>query len=161
MTRTCNVCSHSDRDAIERDLLNHMSYRTLASSYVELSKDSAHKHATNCIPKLLAKARDAQDLTRADALLWDLALIRTSAIRALEGAESAGDNLTMLRAIREVRENLRVMGEMRGVLDAQGSQRALISPVALSLIVQVLAPHPEIAQDVVDALEPLEELDAG
>jgi hypothetical protein len=162
--RTCNICSHPYRDAIERDILHRVSQERIATAHATqnhpLSQSGVSRHAENCIPELLAKAREADDVARADVLLADLGRIRAAAFRALEDAEGAGDRLTMLRAIREARENLRILGELRGELNAAQAQRALISPVALQVIIQTLEPHPELAEAVAEALEPLEELEA-
>ena len=89
-------------------------------------------------------------------LLEDIANIRDTTFRALDKAEAADDVPTMLRAIREARENVRILGELRGELNVQTLQGAYISPVAMNILVQVLHPHPDIAEAVVDALEPLE-----
>ena len=164
MPRLCTVCAHPESFVINEAILGlgedgKLSNRAIAKQYGV--DDSAVQRHKEHIPELLLKASAADDIARADVLLDDIAAIRSAAFRALDFAEAAQDIPTMLRAVREARENVRILGELRGELNSRAESRALISPVALSVLVQVLAPHPELAQVVADALEPLEELEAN
>jgi len=109
----------------------------------------------------LVQASRAQEIADADILLDDIAAIRAKTIKVLDNAESTEDWNTMLKAIREARENVRILGELHGRLGARPETRPLISPVAMNVIVNVLAPHPELAVALADALEPLELEEAG
>lgn len=164
MPRACTVCDHPDSLEINEAIVGvgeqgKLSNRAITRQY-GLSKDAVRRHIAH-IPQLLVKASMAQEIADADLLLDDIAAIREKTFDALDKAEEADDIINMLRAIREARENVRILGELRGLLSARVETRPLISPVAMNVIVQVLAPHPELATTLAEALEPLEELEAA
>jgi hypothetical protein len=159
MPLTCSVCAHPESFVINEAILGvgengKLSNRAIAKRY-GVDDSSVQRHKAH-IPQLLVKASSSEEIAQADVLLDDIARIRAAAFRALDRAEASDDVPTMLRAIREARENVRILGELRGELNVQAQTRAYISPVAMQVLIQVLQPYPDLAEAVVDALEPLE-----
>jgi hypothetical protein len=156
----CSVCTHPQSFEINEALIiQKASNRGIARQY-GVGDDSVQRHRKH-IPQLLLQASRSQEIADADLLLDDIATIRDKTFKVLDNAEDSEDWATMLKAIREARENVRILGELHGRLGARVETRPLISPVAMNVIVQILAPHPELAVAVADALEPLEELEAA
>jgi len=84
-----------------------------------------------------------------------LKVLRERAALALETAEGAEDVKTALLAIRELRELVRLWGELEGKLQSQPQINVLISPEWVELrtvIVTALRPHPEALEAVLEAL---------
>jgi len=84
-----------------------------------------------------------------------LRVLRERAALALETAEGAEDVKVALLAIKELRELVRLWGELEGKLQSQPTVNVLISPQWLELrtiIVSTLRPHPAALEAVLDAL---------
>ena len=84
-----------------------------------------------------------------------LRVLRERAALALETAEGAEDVKTALLAIKELRELVRIWGELEGKLQSQPTVNILVAPEWLELrtvIVTALRPHPEALQAVLEAL---------
>jgi hypothetical protein len=154
----CTVCSHEDAVLINEALVvERRSLRNIAKQF-DVSYQAVNRHREH-IPELLLQAARSQEIADADLLLDDIATIRSKTLKVLDNAEVSGDWSTLLKAVREARENVRILGELHGRLGARPETRPLISPVAMQVIVQVLGPYPELGMRLADALEPLEELE--
>ena len=84
-----------------------------------------------------------------------LRVLRERAAIALETAEGAEDVKTALLAIKELRELVRLWGELEGKLQSQPQINILVNPEWLQLrtiIVTALRPHPEALEAVLNAL---------
>ena len=84
-----------------------------------------------------------------------LRVLRERAALALETAEGAEDVKTALLAIKELRELLRLWGELEGKLQSQPQINILVNPEWLQLkttIVTSLRPYPEALEAVLNAL---------
>jgi transposase-like protein len=156
MSRTCTICSHENRAKIDRALVSRSaSYRDIAGQY-GVSKTAVSRHTKEHLPQLLAKAHEAEEAARADELLTDVRRIQARTLLALRRAEEAEDWLTMLKAVREARENVRLLGELRGKLEARPVVNLHMHPEyveARTLIIQALGSFPEARDAVVSALE--------
>ncbi len=84
-----------------------------------------------------------------------LRVLRERAALALETAEGAEDVKVALLAIKELRELLRLWGELEGKLQSQPQINILVNPEWLQLkttIVTSLRPYPEALEAVLNAL---------
>ena len=84
-----------------------------------------------------------------------LRVLRERAAMALETAEGAEDVKVALLAIKELRELVRLWGELEGKLQSQPQINILVAPQWLELrtvIVTALRPHPEALEAVLSAL---------
>jgi hypothetical protein len=157
MPRPCSICSSEHRDEIERILVNRSApYRNMAERYsVSLGAISRHVNEGH-IAERLAKATAAEQSARADELLMDVRRIGVKTLRVLAAAEETEDWATVLRAVREARENIRLLAELRGRLDSRPVVNIIAHPEyveARTLIVRALAPFSEARDAVVRALE--------
>ena len=138
MPRSCTICTHSDRQAVDHDLLaGTSSFRDIARQY-GVSKDAVARHRADHLPAALARTHEAQELARSGALVDQvrehgahLDHLYTSAVEILEEAReprtvngtTVSDHRTALNAIntaitvkREGRSHLELVGKITGEL---------------------------------------------
>jgi hypothetical protein len=133
MPRTCSICHRPDREKIERALIAGESYRHIAAQF-GLSTSALVRHRQAHLLPGLVKAREFEDIVRADSVLDD---IRTWQDRGeclfeelkdvMDRAQEAGDWKTVLLAIRSYtilmnvnRRYLELRGELSGELRKGG-----------------------------------------
>jgi hypothetical protein len=68
MPRTCTVCTHSDRDAIDRALIAREPVRRIAARF-GLSKSAVWSHSDDHLPAALVKADEAREEARSIDLM--------------------------------------------------------------------------------------------
>lgn len=120
-----------------------------------MSKTAVSRHTKEHLPDLLTKAHEAEQLAEADKLLTDIRKIQVRTLLMLQEAEKSGDLRTALAAVREARNNIALLGELRGALDRRPVVNVLVSPEWLelrALIVGALEPHPAARDAVVRAI---------
>ncbi len=155
MPRSCNVCSHREREAIDEALVSGVAFPALVAQY-RVSKDSLSRHKANHLPAKLVMAQAAEEVAQADDLLGQLNDLQARTLAILEAAESTDQHRTALSAIREARSNLELLAKLLGELDERPQVNVLVSPEWLELravIVTALEPHPQALRAVVGALE--------
>ena len=154
MPRVCTICSHERRTAIEEAMVTGTAKRRIASQY-GVTERAVRYHMREHLPALLAKARAAEQAARADDLLCDIKNIRSHTIALLMRAEQEDDSHTILRAIREARENVRLLGELHGKLETGPKVELHMHPEWVELrtvIVGALTPFPEARMAVLQAV---------
>jgi hypothetical protein len=155
MSRRCTVCDHPQRHGIDEALVSGAPYRSVAKRF-ELSESAVYRHKTEHLPAHLLKAREVEEVARADDLLDQVRDLQTHALGILECAEKAGDLRTALAAISQARGNLELLGKLAGELDERPVVNLNVSPEWLELrtvIVGALEPHPAAHTAVLRALE--------
>ena len=155
MPRSCTVCEHPEREAMDRALVGGASNRSVASLY-DVSEAATRRHKANHLPATLAKAHEADEAARGDDLLADVRDLRDRTLTILRGAEDAKEHRTALSAIREARSNLELLARLLGELNDRPQINLVVSPEWMELravIVGALEPHPEALGAVVGALE--------
>jgi hypothetical protein len=118
LPRTCTVCSHPAREAMDEALVEGVAFPALAAKY-SVSKDALSRHKAKHLPAKLVMAQAAEEMVQADSLLDQIRDLQARARRILDKAESAGDLRTALGAIREVRGNLELLARLLGELNEQ------------------------------------------
>lgn len=126
MPRRCSVCDHVDRPAIDRALVeNSQSLRDIARQF-GLGKDALARHKKEHIPTHVALAREQMALD-AGGILLSIEALHDRAIGIFAWAEQAGDLRTALGAIREARQTLETLHNIRlasdQMLDAEQAGR--------------------------------------
>jgi hypothetical protein len=157
MPRKCSICEHEKVEEINKALLEGVSLRDLAGRY-SVSKTALHRHKEH-IPANLTKAKEAQEVTKADSLLDQVIELRDKALSILAKAEQAGDLRTALQGVREAKGCLELLARLQGELQEQATVNILINPQWLSLrtvILEVLDRYPEARQAVARALREVE-----
>jgi len=154
MPRACQTCQHADVAAIDRELAANTAIPALAALY-RVSSDSLLRHKQNHLPKAVARAEAAKEVTRGDDLLDQVNKLKGKAVSLLLKAEAAGDYRTALAGIREARACLELLLEVEGEIHRQPVVNILISDEWLrvrGMIIAALDAHPEARNAVVLAL---------
>jgi hypothetical protein len=149
------VCDHLERHGIDEALVTGAPYRSVARRF-GLSESSVYRHKTEHLPAHLLKAREVEEVARAEDLLDQVRHLQTHALDILERAERAGDLRTALAAISQARGNLELLGKLAGELDERPVVNLNVSPEWIELravIVGALEPHPAAHKAVLRALE--------
>src|ERR671911_3153612 len=155
MPRRCTVCDHPERHSIDETLVTGAPYRSVAKRF-DLSESAVYRHKTEHLPVHLLKARDVEEVARADDLLDQVRNLQAHALDILERAEKAGDLRTALAAISQARGNLELLGKLAGEIDERPVVNLNVSAEWLQLravIVGALESHPGAREVVLSALE--------
>jgi hypothetical protein len=155
MPRRCSVCNHPRRHSIDEALVSGGPYRSVAKRF-GLSESAVYRHKTEHLPAHLLKAREVEEVARADDLLDQVKNLQAHVLDILERAEKSGDLRTALAAISQARGNLELLGKLAGELDERPVVNLNVSPQWLELravIVGALEPHPAAHRAVLRALE--------
>ena len=157
MPRTCTVCPHADRQAIDSAVLSGESFRYVAKRFA-LSVAALYRHREH-LPATLVKAHAAAEVASADSLLAQVGELRARAMSILDTAEGTGQLMPALAAIREARSCLELLGKLMGELSDAPQVNLIMAPQWSRLVSglrDVLAPHPAILAQVATHLLTLE-----
>ena len=158
MPRTCTICSHAEREAIDEALVAGESTGKLAGRYRTIHERAIRRHRDNHLPAKLVLAHEAEEVATADNLLEKVQDLQSRTLTILDKAEGAGDLRTALGAIREARGNVELLAKLLGELDERPQVTVvLIDPEVRDAIVRALAPYGEARLAVAQALERFEE----
>lgn len=154
MARTCTVCHHSERAAIDAALVANTPYRTIADRF-SVSKTALIRHRAEHIPAAVAQAQGARQEAQADNLLAQVRGLQAKAVGILFRAEEKGDLRTALAAIREARGNLELLAKLLGELDERPQVNFILAPqwiVLRTAVLRALTPYPDAMAAVTRAL---------
>src|SRR5919112_792126 len=155
MPRTCSICSHEHRDAMEDAFIAGQAKRRIASQH-GVSERAVRYHMREHLPELLALARDAERAARADTLLDRIEALHSRTMAILEAVEGTDEHGTALAAIREARRNLELVGEVTRELNRAGTINLELTvewQEVRGVIVTALEPHPAARDSILRALE--------
>jgi hypothetical protein len=158
MPRSCTVCEHPDREAIDEALVGGASNRSLASLY-DVSEAAVRRHKANHLPAKLVMAQAAEEVAQADDLLDQMQDLQARTLAILEAAESTNQHRTALSAIREARSNLELLAKLLGELDERPVTNILFSAEWVSVrtaMMEALGSYPQARLAVAERLSELE-----
>jgi hypothetical protein len=156
MPRSCTLCEHPDREAIDRHLVGDSSNLSVSALF-GVSESAVRRHKANHLPAKLVMAQAAEEVAQADDLLGQVRDLHARTLAILEAAEEASQHRTALSAIREARSNLELLAKLLGELDERPQVNILISPTVQTAIIAALGPYPDARLAVADALRGLED----
>src|SRR5215213_253342 len=118
MPRNCTVCTHDKRAEIDSKLVDRAaSYRDIASQF-GLNYGAIGRHVSSGhISELIAMAADAERAAHADTLLDRIEALHARTEAVLDEVEGTDQHGVKLSAIRELRHNLELIGEVSKQLD--------------------------------------------
>jgi transposase-like protein len=137
--RSCTICAHRERAAIDLGLARGVSVTALARRY-DLGTDAIYRHRKGHLPaqlraKLIAGPDTEIDLdrlreTESQSLLANLVAIRHRLFASLDTAEECGDSNMVARITGQLHHNLELTGKLLGDLGVGGlTQNILVLPV--------------------------------
>ena len=98
MSRACSICTHPERDAIDRALVAATPKRRVAAE-CGVNEASVRRHAARHLPGALVKASVVEEVARADDLLGLAHRLQHEALAVLEQAKADGNLAGVLQAI--------------------------------------------------------------
>ena len=119
MPRTCTVCSHPKRNEIDSALLRSDTLRSIVAR-CDVSMGSLVRHRDRHLPVTIAHAKEARETEFGENLIQQARDLRARSLAILEKAEAAGQLETALKAIREVRSILELLGKLEGQIEDRG-----------------------------------------
>lgn len=140
-----------------REVMIQAREEALAEVKAEIKDEVKTRSLEDVKAEVIAEAREsiASRLELCKSHFDQLRVLRERAAIALETAEGAEDVKVALLAIKELRELVRLWGELEGKLQSQPTVNILVAPQWLELrtiIVSALRPHPEALEAVLAAL---------
>ncbi len=158
MARTCTICIHPERQAIDQALVAGGAMRPLAALY-RVSPDAIERHAASHLPQALSKAQDAAEVAHADDLLGQLKDLQGRTLGILTQAEEAKDLRTALQGVAQARSNLELLAKVTGELQQEGTVNLVVSPewiMVRAALLGALMPYPDARMAVAESLAALE-----
>ena len=158
MPRRCTICTHKEREAIDRALVAREPFRHIAARY-SVTTSSLVRHSDDHLPATLVKAKDAADAAQADDLLAQVCNLRDKALGILQKAETTNDFRAAVAAIREARGCVELLGKLAGQLKDAPTLNLFVTAEwreVQGLILSALEPHPEARLAVASSLACLE-----
>jgi hypothetical protein len=157
MGRVCTICTHPERDAIDKALAAHESFRGISRKFFgsAIAEDALSRHKAEHLPTTLSKAQEVKAVAQADDLLAQLKGLRNKAVAILLKAEQAGDLRTALLAIREARACLETLLEVEGELNRRPEVHLHLSAEWVqvrAVLLTALGPYPEARAAVAQSL---------
>jgi len=163
MARTCTICSHPQREAIDQALVAGVSLPGLAARYSTIDSTvgrmALQRHATSHLPATLAQASAAAAVAHADDLLAQVQALQTRTLAILSKAEEAQDLRTALQGVAQARGNLELLAKVTGQLAQEGAVNLVVSPewvMVRATLLGALTPYPEARLAVAGRLAALE-----
>lgn len=112
--RTCTICPHPQRPAIDAALVAGEPYRRVAALW-GVSPDAVKRHKAH-LPVALAKAAEAEAVADADDLLAHVRALRARALGILTQAEREKDWRGAIAGLKVLVEIAELLGKLTGEL---------------------------------------------
>ena len=158
MPQVCTVCRHTERASIDAALVDGVALRDIAGRF-GLTKSSVERHKAEHLSEALAKAREAEEVARADDLLDQLRTLQKVTMGILGRAINANDLRTAVSAVGQARGNLELLGKLLGELDERPQVNILLAPewvIVRGVLIEALMPWPDARSVVASRLLALE-----
>jgi hypothetical protein len=94
--KTCSICKHPQRAAIEAALVQGLSYRHIASQF-GVGYKSVQRHRENCMPQEIAQAQQAREEVLALNVKEQLVALNTVTLAILKEAREAVEHIQQTR----------------------------------------------------------------
>jgi len=132
MGRTCTVCAHAERHAIDTALVGGGVLRDIAGQY-SLTKSAVERHKAEHLPVALAAAAGAEETRQALDVRQQLRTINAAALTVLRDARTARDGELALKAIDRIHKQIELQAKLLGELDERPVVNVLVAPEWLAL----------------------------
>ncbi|HEV2124213.1 MAG TPA: hypothetical protein VGW38_15745 [Chloroflexota bacterium] len=169
MPRPCSVCSHPAVEVINHALVAGEAAAAVSARYRTesgrpLGRMAMQRHRDEHVPEALAKAQEAAEVAHGDDLLAQVRSLQTRTLSILDTAETSGQLMAALAAIREARGCLELLAKLVGQLD----ERPVVNIVASqewhhtrTVLLEALHDYPDARAAVAARLLSLEEATNG
>ena len=145
MPRPCSVCTHAERKAIDKALLNGSALRTIADQH-SVSKTALLRHReAGHLAAAVVRRQEGKELLESKSLTEKIQTLENrvnvlydDALSLLQTAKADKDSKIALQAIgqarsccSEARELVRLLGELAGSLPTPGVSLTVLAPLIL------------------------------
>jgi hypothetical protein len=154
MAPKCTICHHPEVDAINQDILSGTPIRHMVERY-GVSMGSLQRHK-NHIPEALTRAKEAEVVCTADALLTDLQQTKETALWFLNEAREAKDLRAAAPLISSACKVIELLAEVRGQIDRKAEINIILNPEFVQFkqnILSVVNSCPECKRRLLEALK--------
>ena len=158
MPRTCTVCSHPDRPAVDTALIAGEPYRDIARRF-RVSKDAVARHKDEHLPAGMVKAQEVTDVRHAIDVVQQLKAINGVCMSVLKDARDQGDGDLALKAVDRIQRQIELQAKLIGQLDERPVVNVLVTSEWMQVraaIIDALAAHPAARVTVAQTLTRLE-----
>ena len=157
MSRTCTVCKHPSRDAINAAILGTDSLRTIASRW-SVSKTALLRHKTDHLPAAIVKAAEVEEAISGGRFLDRLTALNRETLSILQEPRTGRtkDGPLALKAITRAEKQLLIEGQLLAEMKKDPAVDLTQAPERVSLraaILVALEPHPAARAAVINAIE--------
>src|SRR6266567_3655106 len=163
MPRTCTICSHAERATIEAAIVAGTPYRDIALHF-SVGHMSVARHADGHIAEAIKHAQVAKEEAQTLDVVRQLVTINTVTLAILKEARDTKENNLALQAVDRVMKQLELQAKLLGDLDSAPTVNVWLptdwATIELA-IASALAPFPQAATAVADALARVEAGNAG
>lgn len=159
MPRTCTVCAHEERDAIDSALVRGEPLRNIARRE-GLDHTALHRHKQAHVSPAIARVYEQREEHRGEKLLDRVEDLYDKASGILDAAAQDGKPSLSLSAIRELRGIVELLGKLTGELDDRPQQTVNVLVASewqtiKAALLDALAPYPEARAAASIALQAL------
>ncbi len=154
MPRSCTICQHPQREALDRALVGGAALSETAALF-RVSNDAVSRHKANHLPAKLVLAQEAEDVREALDVVKQLKAINAASLHILKEAREQGKQGTALAAIDRIHKQIELQAKLLGELDDRPQVNVLVSPQWLelrALIITALDGHPQAREAVLRAV---------
>lgn len=158
MTRTCTICSHPERAAIDQAISAGTSYRNIAQQF-GVGYTAVARHASEHIAQAVASSQAAKREGAALDVIAQLKAINDAALAVLKDARKAGDGELTLKAIDRLQRQIELQAKLLGDLSDAPAVSIILTPEWVSVqtaILAALTPYAEARIAVAAALARLD-----
>ena len=157
MPRTCTICNHPEREAIETAIVAGISNRSIALQF-GTSHMAVQRHATDHIQQEIKNSQAAQEEARGLDIVKQLKEINDITREILKQSRGISTHEITLKAVARVEKQLELQAKLLGAIDDR-PVNIYITPEWIAIrtvIVQALKPYPDARRAVAAALAQME-----
>lgn len=155
MGRSCTICLHPERPAIDRSLVSGTSFRDLAGQW-SVTKSALHRHKQDHLPGHLVKAHEEESIGQAIDVVRQLKAINAACLEILQSSRADKKHAISLKAVDRIQKQIELQARLIGELQETGpTVNVLVAPEWHEVRVNVLAalsPYPEARTAVAKVL---------
>ena len=161
MPRTCSICTHDQRQAIDKAPLAGEPYRHIASRF-GTSTTALQRHKADHLSERMAKVAERHeeaDVRTAIDVVKQLKGINGAAIGVLKQAKDAGDGALTLQATDRILKQIELQAKLIDLIHDGTTVNITVTPEwaqLRTLLTQALRKHPEALRDVTAAFQAVE-----
>ena len=128
MPRTCTICTHLERPAIEGALVSGTSLREIAGRW-SVTKSALHRHKQDHLASHLVKAKEQESIDQAIDVVRQLKAINVACLEILQKSRAEGKPSISLGAVDRIHRQLELQAKLLGELRETAPQvNVLVAP---------------------------------